>query len=348
MTPLSGSAQAAGQQLLTGVRACFDDQNGIRSISSRFWTFRSFDDQNTLNGALLNSRFAMADPNQAAAIGHLSGNITSQVERYYSGTMPLIVPIATADSVTNQGYPGIFRLTTKDSTEGLLHARFVKAERRGQKIAVVYQEGDYGPDVVTTFIKQTALDGFHPFDVKLAADRADMSATASTIVEQQADLVFMAGLAPVLGPLIPALKSAGWNGRINGSAGFFDGGLWPSYGALVEGLVVSTSMPPLQIVPSALSIKTQYEQTHGPMTPIAAFGYAAAQIFITAVQRFNSTNRLLIARAIAQPFAIDTLTGSFTFDPFGDPQDPNVYFYQLQGGTWHYLRAAHPSSYIVR
>ena len=37
-----------------------------------------------------------------------------------------------------------------------------------------------------------------------------------------------------------------------------------------------------------------------------------------------------------------------SFDAFGDTMDPNVYFYRLEGGTWHYVRAAHPSSYIVR
>ena len=347
--PLSGNDARLGQQLVNGVRGCFDDANGIRGLMDRFWSLRTFDDQDQLSNAMLVSRFAMDDLNQSAAIGHLSGKITSQIVRYYSdANMGLIVPASTADTITTQGYRNVFRLPTKDSTEGILHARFLKAEKRGGKIAVVYLDGDYGPDVAGTFIKQTAGDGFSPFEVKLAHDRPDLSAAAATIAAQEADLVFFAGLAPQLGPLIPALHATGWHGRFDGSAGFFDGGLWPSYGALVEGLIVSTSMPPLQIVPSALSIKTQYESTYGPMSPIAAFAYAAGQIFITAVRRFNSTSRLMVARAIAQPIAIDTLVGSFTFDAFGDPQDPNVYFYQLQGGSWHYVRAAHPSGYIVR
>lgn len=347
--PLSGNDAQLGAQLVNGVRGCLDDTNGIRGLMDRFWSLRTFDDQNTLANALLVARFAIDDQTQSAAIGHLSGKITSQMIRYYAdANMALIVPAATTDTVTTQGYRNVFRLPTKDSTEGVLHARFVKAEKRGQKIGVVYLDGDYGPDVAGTFLKQTSGDGLSPFEVKLAHDRPDFSAAAGTIAAQEADLVFFAGLAPALGPLIPALHAAGWHGRLDGSAGFFDGGLWPSYGALVEGSIVSSSMPPLQIVPSALSIKTEYESRYGPMSPIAAFAYAATQIFITAVRRFNSTSRLTVARAIAQPIAIDTLVGSFTFDPFGDPQDPNVYFYQLSGGTWHYLRAAHPSSYIVR
>ncbi|GEM_PF-366014 len=347
--PLSGPAAAAGQQLVNGVRGAFDDANGIGGIMDHFWLFRPFDDQNTLATALLQSRFAMDDTTQSLVIGHLSGTITSQMVRYYNdGNIGLVVPAATTDSITAQGYRNVFRLPTKDSTEGLLHAKFVKAEKRGRRIAVVYQDADYGPDVAGTFLKQTAADGFATFDIKLARGNPDFGAALHAITGNQADLVFFAGLAPVLGPLIPALRTAGWNGAFDGSAGFFDPGLWPSYGKQAEGVIVSSSMPPLQIVPAALAIQTQYEQRYGPMTPIAAFAYAAAQIFIAAVRRFNSTSRLMVARAIAQPIAIDTLVGSFTFDPFGDPQDPNVYYYQLQNGSWRYLRAAHPSSYIVR
>ena len=349
--PISGADAQLGAQLVNGVRGAFDDANGgLVGALDHFWTLRTFDDQDSVASALLVSRFALNDPTQAAAIGHLSGNITSQLIRYYSdGNMALIVPATTADRVTSQGYRNVFRLPTKDSTEGILHAKFVKAEKRGRKIAVVSIDGaDYGPDVAATFLKQTAGDGLSSFEVRLSKDRPDMTAAVSAITSAQTDLVFFAGLAPALGPLIPQLRNAGWNGKLDGSSGFFDGGLWPSYGKQVDGIVVSTSMPPLQIVPAALSIKTQYESRYGPLTPISAVAYAAAQIFITAVRRFNSTQRLMIVRAIAQPIAIDTLVGTFTFDPFGDPQDPNVYFYSLDDAAWHYVRAAHPSSYIVR
>jgi len=350
MGPETGAQAQLGKEMVNGVRGCFDDINGLRTtVSTRFWSVRPFDDQNTLANALLVSRFAIDDQTQSGAIGHLSGKITSQVLRYYAdANMALIVPAATTDSITAQGYRNVFRLTTKDSVEGTLHAKFVAVEKRAKKVAVLYLDADYGPDVAGTFLKQTAGDGLNPVDVKIPSDRPDIEGAAQTIVQSGADLVFFAGLAPALSRIVPLLRNAGWNGQFDGSAGFFDAGLWPSYGKQLEGLIVSTSMPPLQIVPAALAIKSQYEGTYGPMSPIAAFSYSAAQIFVTAVQRFASTSRLMVARAIAQPIPLQTLVGTFTFDAFGDPLDPNVYFYRLEGGTWHYVRAAHPSSYIVR
>ncbi|MGH7715320.1 MAG: ABC transporter substrate-binding protein, partial [Vulcanimicrobiaceae bacterium] len=192
MGPETGGQAALGQQLVNGVRGCFDDINGLRTtVSTRFWSVRPFDDQNTLANALLVSRFAIEDINQSGAIGHLSGKITSQVLRYYAdANMPLIVPAATTNSITAQGYRNVFRLTTKDSTEGTLHAKFIAKEKRGKKVAVVYLDGDYGPDVAGTFLQQTSSDGFNPVDVKLSNDRPDISGAVATIVESKADLVF--------------------------------------------------------------------------------------------------------------------------------------------------------------
>ncbi|MBV8600298.1 MAG: branched-chain amino acid ABC transporter substrate-binding protein [Candidatus Eremiobacteraeota bacterium] len=348
--PLSGPESQAGTQLANGVRGALDDANGTRGLFDRFWSLRTFDDQGTMAQALLEAQFAINDLNQSAAIGHLGGKITNQLVRQYANAaMPLIVPATTLDSITQQGYRNVFRLPTKDTTEGILHARYVKKENRGKKIAVVSADGaDYGPAVAFAFYKQTGGDGLTPFDARFPADRPDFDALARRIVAQGADLVFLSGLARDLGPLIPALRGAGYGGQFDGPSGFFDGALVPSYGSAVEGLTVSTSMPPLQIVPQAMAIKQNYEQHYGPMGPLAAFGYAATQMFVAAIRRGSTIARLGVMRTLAQPIAFDTIVGSFTFDAYGDANDPNVYFYQLQGGNWHYVRAAHPSGFIVR
>lgn len=349
LCPLSGPQRQAGEQLANGVRGAIDDANRTRTALDKFWSIRTFDDEDSIASALLQSRFAIADQNLSLAIGHLSGKITDLVVRYYAEAgMPLIVPATSYDPITAHGYRTVFRLPTKDSVEGILHAKYVKREGRGKRIAVCYQNGDYGPDVANAFMQQTRADGFPVADVQLSYDRPDFAGAAQTALAQKPDLVFLAGLARDLGPIVPALRSAGYTGSFDGSQGFFDGGVPATYGNAVEGLTISSSMPPLNIVPAAMYIKNDFEQRYGALGPLSAFGYAATQIFVTAVRRVSSTQRITLARTIAQPIAFDTLVGSFTFDPFGDTSDPNVYFYQLQNGNWRYQRAAHPSSFIVR
>ena len=348
--PMSGSDRQLGDQFFAGVRASLDDANGTRGLMDRFWMLRTGPTIKIRSRPPCCSRTSRSKIRTSSlAIGALNGKITDQVARYYSESgMPLIIPATTLDSITTHGYRGIFRLPTKDSVEGILHADYVKREKRGTRIAVLYQDGDYGFDVANGFLQRAHANGLNPFDLKFARDKPDFSAVARSVVAQNPDLAFLAGIARDIGPIVPALRQAGFKGAFDGSAAFFDGGLWPSYGNAIDGVIVSTSMPPLQIVPSAYSIKNEFEQRYGPMSPISAFAYAATQIFVAAVRRAQSTARQVVALTISRPIAFDTLVGSFTFDPFGDPNDPNVYFYQLSSGNWRYLRAAHPSSFIVR
>ena len=350
LCPLTGPDASSGQALVNGVRGAIDDANFTRLPNDRFYALRTFDDQNTVAFALLSSRFAIDDQTQSVAIGHLSGKVTDAVLQFYANAnMPIVVPAASTDSLTAHGYRNVFRLPTKDTTEGILHARVVKRDKRGSKIAVVsFAQADYGPAVASAFARQAQADGLSATPVQIDADSPDYPAAARAALAAQPDLVFIAGLARDLGGIIPALRTAGYRGNFNGSQGCFDAGLAPSYGDAVEGFIVSSSMPPLNQVPAISRIKVDYESRYGGLNPISAFGYAAMQMVVTASRRMGTNSRIVLARAFAQPIAFDTMVGSFTFDPFGDTNDPNVYFYQLTKGNWSYLHAAHPSGYIGR
>lgn len=84
------------------------------------------------------------------------------------------------------------------------------------------------------------------------------------------------------------------------------------------------------------------------MTPLAAFGYAAAWIIITLVRRTAANNRLSLARALNSPVPLDTPVGSFSFAPTGDPLDPQLYFYAVKAGAWEYAYSAKPSAFLLR
>jgi ABC-type branched-subunit amino acid transport system substrate-binding protein len=84
------------------------------------------------------------------------------------------------------------------------------------------------------------------------------------------------------------------------------------------------------------------------MTPVAAFGYAAAQMIVTLVRRTGANNRLALARALNAPGLQDTIVGSFSFAPTGDPLDPEVYFYAVHSAKWDYSHAARPTAFLLK
>jgi len=350
VAPFTGDQIRLGEQMGNGVRAAIDDANRLRGTLDKSYVMRTFDDQNLLATGLVNAEFACDDSSVVAVIGHLSGRITdAALHTYVNEKMPVICPASTYDPLTSHGYGNLLRLTTKDSTEGRLAAKHVLAGTTPPKtISVLFQDGDYGIDVASGFVQQVTDDKAKAVPVTISWEKPDWDAAVKAALDPKPDAIFLAGIAKDLGPVVPKLREAGYAGTFFGSQGFFDATLLKTYPTQVEGLVISTSMPPLALAPGAFRIKNDFEQKYGAMTPLSAFSYAAAQIVIAVVRRTNANDRLGVARALNFSSTFDTVVGSLNFGNDGDPLNPNVYFYAVTDGKWKYLSSANPTSFIVK
>ncbi|MBD5656192.1 MAG: branched-chain amino acid ABC transporter substrate-binding protein, partial [Candidatus Eremiobacteraeota bacterium] len=326
VAPFTGDQVRLGEQIGNGVRQAVNDANRIRGALDKTYVLRTFDDQNLLATGLVNAEFACDDESVVAVIGHLSGRITEAAMRtYVTNKMPVICPASTYDSLTDHGFGNILRLTTKDSTEGHLAAKHMTAAVSPKTVAVLFQDGDYGFDVANGLVDQLTSDKIKPVSVTISWSKPDWAAAVKTALDPKPDVIFLSGIAKDMGPVIPLLRDAGYTGPLYASQGFFDATIIKKYGAQVDGLVISTSMPPLAIAPEAFRIKNDYEQTYGPLTPLAAFSYAATQIITAIVRRTSAADRLAVARALTYSTSFNTVVGPFTFQNDGDPQTPNLY-----------------------
>lgn len=349
VAPFTGNDVRLGEQIGNGVRAAIDDANSRRGSLDRIYAIRTFDDQNQLASGIVNAQFACDDQGVSCVIGHLSGTITDTALRTYAlAGMPVIIPASTLDRLTSHNYPYVWRLTTKDSTEGRLCARTLGSLLKPKQVVVLSQDGDYGYDVAIGAQQQLDADKIPAKAFGFAWDKPNFAAVAKETLAQAPDAIFLAGLVRDMGPVVPALRTAGYNGAFYASQGFFDSETIAKYGADVEGLVVSSSMPPLALAPSVFRIRADFESKYGEMTPLSTFSYAAAQMAIAACKRVGAGDRVAAARALAMPYAYDTVIGTVQFLPGGDPLDPNVYFYTVAGGKWKYVRSAHPSTFVLK
>lgn len=348
VAPFTGPDKRLGERLADGVRAALDDANNARTALDRVFVMRTFDDVNAVGSAITNAGFATGDSNVIAVIGHLNSRGTvAAIPTYASAQMPVIVPVSTDDAVTATNYRNIFRLATKDSTEGAIIAKSAVAQYKPKTPHVFVQNADYGADVTNGFVAQCASLGVSARYTQFDYERPNFGAIATLGLSEHPDFILLAGTAADMGPLLPALRSAGYTGPIVASSGFFAPETL-ALGAAANGLTVTSSMPYLTLAPSAQRQKTDFEQHYGALAPIAAFGYAAAQIFIGAQKRNGATARNALLRAIASGIPFQTLIGQFAFLTSGDPIDPELYFYSVGNGAFSYVRQAHPSSFMLK
>ena len=113
-------------------------------------------------------------------------------------------------------------------------------------------------------------------------------------------------------------------------------------------MVVSSAAPYYPLAPSTTMDVREYVTHNGPLTPVAAYGYAAVQLLTLAQQRTGATSRIQMLRALANGGSYTTLTGLYTFSPTGDVVDPNCYFYVLKDGKFSYERQARRTGFMLR
>jgi len=347
IAPLSGPGSDAGRQIVNGVRAAVDETNVSIGSFGTAYAYRVYDDQGALAELIQNAEFAASDPSIVAAVGGVDGKLlTSALPTFANAQLPLVVSATTANSVTARGYRNIWRLPTKDSTEGQLFARYLAKHGKPKHAIAVTQDGDYGSDVAAGFVDQASALGIAAETNVISWSSPDYTASAKAILAKKADYVYLCGETKGLGPLVDALKAAGYTGAFGASEGFFNQPMLDKYAGALSGAVISTSFPPLERAPDVANVLSDF-RARTSVTAISAFAYAAAQIVIAASKRNGATNRLAMLSALQAPISYDTVVGSFQFGFDGDPVDPNLYFYTVTGGTLKYTAAAHPSAFIL-
>lgn len=344
--PLSGPLARYGQEIVKGVQACIDETNRYMSTMNRVWGLRTFDDQSSSAVATSNVFVAASDPTVIGMIGNLTADVTlACLPQYANASFALVVPCVTADSITARGYRNVFRLPTKDSTEGALFAR-AALPKAAQSVVAVAAEGDYGGDVAQGFVAQAKADKRNAETVAIG-EGADPANSAAIVLRSKPSFVFLAGKPDMLGPVVKALRAQGYRGDFGASDAFFTTSVVGPYGDAMNGALVATSTPPLERVPTIITLVQDFHSEVGQITAFSAYGYAAAQLLIMAAGRSNAHDRFTILTQLQQGGSYNLIVGQFAFSFNGDASLPNIYFYRLTPRGFTYARSAVPNGFVV-
>ena len=345
---LSGDLEKYGREVVKGVQAAVDEQNRFTPSVSHVWGYRALDDRNDAGLAASNANVAAADSTVIGIVGNLTGAMTvAALSRYANTGFAVITPTVTADAVTKRGYHNVYRLPAKDSTSGRLFAGVALEGHKGVFALAVACDGDYGYDVASGFVQQARNDR-HPSDVLLFPQNGiDPAAAAHTILDRNPGYIFLSGKTAQLGPVAQALRLAGYRGDFGEADGFYNSQTITDYGNVLSGMLVATPMPPLDRVPSAVGLITDFEREVTQVTIFSAYAYAAAQVIINASQRANATTRTTLLHTLQQGGTFTTLVGQFSFNISGDPLIPNIFVYSVGSGGFKYERPAIRTGFVL-
>ena len=344
---LSGPRANFGGDVVRGVQAAIDEANRFTTPLQRSFGIRAFDDQNAGNIATTNVAIAAADPSIVAMIGNLSADVTLQaLPQYANANFALIVPTVTADSITARSYRNVFRLPTRDSSEGVLIARSLLQGRKKTTAVVFTVDGDYGADVARGFSDQAKADKHDVQSIVLPAS-FDPGAPIEQLRGTTATFVLFCGKPERLAPIAAGLRAGGYKGDFAASDGFYTQATIDTFARALDGSLVASSLPPLERIPSIFEIFNDFSRSVGAITAFSAYGYAAAQLVIAASGRTTVPNRIGLLDTLQRTGTYSTIVGPYSFNFSGDAMIPNVYFYTVTPDGFKFAKPAIANGFVV-
>ena len=285
------------------------------------------DDQDP-ESATQRAREMAVDPDIVGIIGHFGEETTvAALSVYDEAGLALLVPATTASVVTSGGHNQTYRLVADDGAIGVAAARYAVLERPSSKVAVV--GGAVG--LVDSFVSTARQLGAEVF-VHQDQEREVLVSELST---EDPDILFFAGEGIEGAELVLALRGVGQGSSILGANGLDTPHYVQIAGEAAEGTVYVSMAPPLLDA----RFSRAYEESSGAIPgPYAVLSYDAAGLLLDALESCialeGKPSRSCVASALAGTSGYKGLTGTISFDEWGQATDREVYFYEIVGGRY--------------
>ncbi len=143
--PLSGPAQAMGQQMRTGIRAAFLEANRAGGIAGRNLVLETLDDQYEPELTIKNAQHFIARDNVIAMIGGVgtptSRAVLSLVE---AAGIAYVAPVTGAAALRKPEHKAVLNVRASYNLEVLRIVEWLAHSAKAARIGILYQDDSYG------------------------------------------------------------------------------------------------------------------------------------------------------------------------------------------------------------
>jgi branched-chain amino acid transport system substrate-binding protein len=342
--PLSGFMANGGQTVLGGVRLAAAEINRGGGLLGYRIVVRSLDDEADSDVAVAQvdqvQQALKAGDRVLAVIGHLnSGQTLAAMELYKDMDLVVITPTASEQSLTERGYRNFFRVNASDSTQAAVDARFLVEELAATRVAVVFNDTEYGQGLADLLIRELEQRGGDPVvQLEVAEGQSHYEYEVAQIQAASPDAIFYAGYEIEAPYLRAALVEAGVTAPMLASDGAFLGATIDEAGGAAEGLYVSAFAPSPRNVADERWVEAYQAVEYRNPDTYSVNGYVALEVLAEGVRKADSLEAAAIAEALRQN-SIATLLDEFRYQSNGDLVDPQIWIYQVideefQQVTW--------------
>ena len=332
--PLSGFQANGGQTVLGGANLKAQQVNRAGGVAGYTLKVVGIDDESDSDVAIDVAKQIEADiaggEKVVAVIGHYnSGQTLAAMEIYKDLPILVITPTASEVSISQKGYPNFFRVNANDTAQGQIDAKFLVDELGAKKIAVVYNDTEYGIGLKNEIAR--ALDELGAevvARIQVKEGQETYTDEVRRIREAAPDAIFYAGYEIEAPYLRADLVDAHVTVPLLASDGTFLSATIDEAGGAAEGMYLSAFAPsPREVVDSQWVKEYQAVEYRNPDT-YSINGYAAMDVIVQAIAKANSIEPDKILQA-ARTLDFDSVMGHIAFDEHGDLKQQRVFIFQV-------------------
>lgn len=309
-------------------------------------------DAGGINGEKLTIEFAddACDPKQAvsvanrnvqggfnAVIGHFcSGSSISASDVYFDEEILMISGASVNSTLTDRGYPYIFRTVGRDDQQGAAAAKVMLSEKYGTKIGIVHDKSAFGKGLADQTKKFLFKGGVGPvFEDSIPAGENDYSALVTRLVNEGVEVLYFGGYHREAGLIIKQARSAGFTGTFISGDGIKTQEFATIAGDAANGTLF-TFFPDARENPEAADALKRLESIDSSGDGFTLYIYAAIQAYANAANVAGSTSPDAVAKEL-RANTVSTVVGDLKFNEKGDV-DRNLYqIYQWNDGEFSTL-----------
>lgn len=335
--PFTGDSSELGVPGRNGAELAVDEINASGGIDGRRLEMRIKDDAgNPAEAQNVATRLA-SDPEILAIVGHFNSSCSLAAKPVYGeAKMTMLSPASTAASVTRDS-DRVFRNIFTDDFQGQSLARYVGEKLGLKKVAILFDNDDYGTGLKDSFKKKAGEVGVNVVaETAFARDTNDFRSQLEAVRAAAPEIILIAGLYKQAAVIARQARDMGIQAPFIGGDGLNSPGFLNLAGPAAEGTLISCPFLFDAGGPRAAKFAEAYRARFKTDADAwAALSYDAVRMVAQALQEKGATREAVFGylNAMNTPgTAFPGMTGNTYFEN-GDCRKP-VHMARVKGGKF--------------
>ncbi|MBY4676965.1 branched-chain amino acid ABC transporter substrate-binding protein [Marinobacterium arenosum] len=315
--PKTGPVAQYGDMQFNGTHAAIELINKAGGINGMMLEAVEYDDACDPKQAVAVANKIVSDGVQYV-VGHLCSSSTQPATDVYEEEGVLAVTCSTNPSITERGYQMVFRTIGLDSDQGPTAARYVAANIKPQRVAVIHDKQQYGEGIAMS-VRKTLMDsGIEVVMTEgVTAGDKDFSSLITKMKKEGVDFVYFGGYHPELGLIMRQSHAVGFNPQFMGPEAVGNKEVANIAGEAAEGLLVTLPARYDLLPKNKDVVELMKSKGQDPTGPFVWTSVAAVQAMVDVIGKVGADDPAKVADEL-RGNTIDTAMGPLTWDQKGD------------------------------